>query len=139
MALYSLAQRTSAVNFAASAEYIAGANRFRVIEFSWISAVAQAAWISWGRPALAGSGPVASLFQAETPGDPASTSSGAMTWASGPTLPPQFYRRGVVGASAGSGIIWTFPRGFVVNHGRSVVLWNNSTSPAADISCVIEE
>jgi hypothetical protein len=141
MAIYSLAQRTT--NFTAAqacAEYRTPATvRPKVLEVSFITATGTAQSIGFGRPQAIGITPVNVLFQADDPGDPASVMNGSLSWATSPTVPLIFHRRWNGAATIGVGIIWTFPRGFVIPVSSAAVLWNITTTVAADVNCVIDE
>jgi hypothetical protein len=41
----------------------------------------------------------------------------------------QFNRRIFNNAGIGNGIIWTFPRGYIIPVDGSIVLWNNAAGP----------
>jgi hypothetical protein len=79
-----------------------------------------------GRPGNDGSvtqtSPV--LLQSENPADPACATSIATTWSVAPTTPTVFFRRYQAAATAGHGIIWTFPRGLNMPATKGVVIWN---------------
>lgn len=143
MAIYSLALRSS--NFTISqacVQWLAPATvRPKVLEISFINSVtATAQQIGLGRPqALAASPGTTSSFQADDPGDPASVMTGSLTFGTSPTVPLVFHRRWGGAATIGVGIVWTFPRGLVIPVSSGLVIWNITTTLAADINCVLDE
>ena len=142
MAIYSLAQRTTTFTTTTSAcvEWRAAASvRPKVLEISYISATGTAQSIGLGRPQAIGITPVNVLFQADDPGDPASTTNGSLSWATSPTVPLIYHRRWNGAATIGVGIVWTFPRGLTIPVSGSLVLWNITTTVASDVNCVIDE
>jgi len=74
-------------------------------------------------------GPV--LVQNEDPGGPAGLSNCAVAWSVAPTVPAQFLRRISLPATAGAGVIWTFPRGLKVAVTASMLIWNLATNSAS--------
>jgi hypothetical protein len=71
------------------------------------------------------------LLQAENPGDAASVTGCAVAWAVAPTVPTQFFRRISLPATAGAGVIWTFPRGLALAVSSSMLIWNLATNSAS--------
>lgn len=55
----------------------------------------------------------------------------AATWSMAPTVPVIFLRRIAITNAVGLSILITWPRGLGVPAGRSLVLWNVVSSPAA--------
>ena len=141
MAVSSLAQRTT--NFTitqASVEWRTPSTmRPRIMEISIIQLTATAESLGLGRPQAIGVTPVNVLFQMDDPGDPASVMNGSLSWATSPTVPLIFHRRWNSAATAGVGIIWTFPRGLVIPISSSLVLWNITTAVACDVNIVADE
>jgi hypothetical protein len=68
------------------------------------------------------------LLQAENPNDPAMQSGCAVAWSVAPTVPTQFFRRISLPATAGSGVIFTFPRGLILAASASMLIWNLATN-----------
>ena len=141
MAIYSLAQRTTNFTIAqACVEYRTPATvRCKILELSFISATGTAQSIGFGRPAAIGVTPVNVAFLPDDPADVASTMNASLSWATSPTAPTAFHRRWNGAATIGVGVVWTFPRGFVVPISSSAVLWNITASVAADVNCVLDE
>lgn len=112
--------------------------RPRVLELSYIvSATAQS--IGLGRPQAIGITPVNVLFQVDDPADQPSLMNASLSWGTSPTVPLIFHRRWNGAATAGTGIVWTFPRGLVVPVSSSIVLWNITATAASDVNCVSDE
>jgi hypothetical protein len=142
VSIYSLAQRTTTFTSTTTAciEWrTAATDRPRVMEIGYVSATATAQTLGLGRPQAIGTTPVNVLFQAEDPGDAASTVNGSLSWAVSPTIPLIYLRRFNLPATLGSGIVFTFPRGLVIPISSSLVLWNISTTVASDVWCVLDE
>jgi hypothetical protein len=137
----SLGLRTT--NFTSAQAWVewrtAAALRMRILEISVIQVTATAESIGLGRPQAIGITPVNVLFQVDDPADPVSIMNGSLSWATSPTVPLIFHRRWNSAATAGVGIVWTFPRGLVVPISSSMVLWNITTSVAADVNITEDE
>jgi hypothetical protein len=110
-----------------------------VLEISIIQVTGTAQSLGLGRPGAIGVTPVNVLFQADDPGDPASTMNGSLSWGTSPTAPTIYHRRWNSAATIGVGIVWTFPRGLVIPISSSLIVSNISTAVACDINCVIDE
>lgn len=81
--------------------------------------------------------PVAStsnLGQAEDPGDPAATINVDTAWSTAPTVGTLPFRRIVLPATAGAGIIWTFPLGLKIPVSSWLVIWNYGASAGSALS-----
>lgn len=132
MALYSASfNSTVTTTGAASADLKAAAtNSPKVMEVGINLITATASTYGWGRPANSGSATQTSpvLLLAENPGDPVGLSGSAVAWSVAPTAPTQQYRRVGLPATAGAGIIWTFPRGFTLAVSQQAVIWNLATN-----------
>ena len=142
MAISSLALRTTQFTTTTFANWecrTASTPRAKILELSFITATGTAQTIGLGRPQAIGSVPVNVAFQADDPGDAASTVNGALSWTTSPTVPLIFHRRWNGAATIGVGIVWTFPRGLVIPVSSSVVLWNITTTVAADVNCAVDE
>lgn len=142
MAGYSLAVRTSNFTSAqASAEMRSGSGlRPRLLELGLIQATATAQSLGLGIPAAIGLTPgTTSAPVPDDPGDPPSTLTNALTWATSPTSPTVFKRRWNSAATVGVGIIWTFPRGLVIAVSSSLVVFNITTAVAIDLNWVLDE
>lgn len=142
MAIYSLALNTTVTTITAACWDVksAATNRPAVMELSVNLAAATASVYGFGR---AGNTPTQTspvLVQAEDPGDPAGVTGCAVAWSVAPTVPTAYARRVSLPATIGAGIIWTFPRGFVLATGSSAVLWNITANSAnTNIHVVVDE
>lgn len=142
MAIYSLATNTTVTTITAACFDVkaAATNRPAIMELSVNLGAATASVYGFGR---AGNTPTQTspvLVQAEDPGDPAGVTGCAVAWSVAPTVPTQFARRVSLPATIGAGIIWTFPRGFVLAVGTSAVLWNiTANSASTNIHVVVDE
>ncbi|HEV8642159.1 MAG TPA: hypothetical protein VGV13_13750 [Methylomirabilota bacterium] len=141
MAIYSLSQRTTNVTIANACLEIrtASTDRPRIMEIGLTLNAATASVFGLGRPQAIGITPVNVAFLAEDSGDPASTINGSLSWATGPTVPLNVFRRASLPALVGAGIVWTFPRGLVIPVSSSLVLWNISATGAVDVWVVVDE
>lgn len=71
------------------------------------------------------------LLQAEDPGDPAFTTTCAVTWSAAPTVPAAMLRRFDLPATLGAAFLYVFPFGLrLAAAGPSLVLWNLATNSA---------
>lgn len=142
MAIYAMSQRTSNTTTANACWEIrtAATDRAYVMEIGITINAATASVFGLGRPAAIGVTPTSpQTFIAEDPGAPASTVVAALAWATGPTVPANFFRRISLPATIGSGVIWTFPRGLIIGISNSIILWNLSTVSVADVYAVIDD
>lgn len=142
MAIYSLALQTTVTTITAACWDVkaAATNRPAIMELAINLGAATASQYGFGR---AGNTPTQTspvLVQAEDPGDPAGVSGCAVAWSVAPTVPTAYARRVNLPATIGAGIIFTFPRGFVLATGASAVLWNvTANSAATNIHVVVDE
>ena len=142
MAVYSLSQRTSATAAASAAWEIrtAAGDRAVLLELGISQVTAVAGVYGLGRPAAIGVTPTSpQTFLAEDFADPASTVQASVAWATGPTVPANFFRRVACPATIGAGVIWTFPRGLVVPISSSIIIWILATAPVCDVWAVIDQ
>lgn len=144
MAIYSLAQLMTATSTGVASWEIraASTDRPRIMEIGIFLNAATASAFGLGRPAAIGVTPTSPVtVLAEDPGDPAGTVQCALAWATGPTIPTQFFRRINLPATIGAGVIWTFPRGLVIAQSgiSSIILWNLSAVAAANVYVVVDE
>lgn len=140
MAIQSQAARTSGVTIANAnfGIYPPATVRPAILEYSMIQATGTAQSIGLGRPSPIGTPSGAVLFQQDDPGDPAAVVNGHITWSAQPTAPTIFHRRWNSAATIGVGVVWTFPRGFVIPVSSAVVGWNITTAVAMDVNCVVD-
>jgi hypothetical protein len=128
---------------AAYGQIIAGASgALRIREIGFFSATAVAASVGLGRAANqpATAAPIAAL-QTDPRDAVTSLASAAASWSTAPTVPAAFYRRIVLPAVIGAGIIWSWPAEAplivipVAAVGQALVLWNfgAAAGPAPDI------
>lgn len=117
----------------------AAAGRCKLLECSFITATGTAQSIGLGRPQAIGVTPVNVLFQRDDPADPASVVNASLSWGTSPTVPLIFHRRWNGAATVGVGMVFTFPRGLGVSISSSVVLWNITTTVAADVNAAVDE
>lgn len=140
MAIYSLSLiSTSATlgtaNWSAAA---AATNEPAVMEFGIINGAATACNFGLGRSANTPTQTAPVLVQAEDPDRPAGLTGCAVAWSVAPTVPAQFFRRTLLPATIGSGMIWTFPRGIgIAAAGPQLVSWNITLNAATSVSHVV--
>jgi hypothetical protein len=141
MAIFSLAQRTSGASSGTAAlEVIAGTNAYSLKEIGMTLNAGTATTIGFGNPAAKGTTPTSVVALAEDKGNTtAATTTGALTWATGPTVPANFYRRVSLPATIGAGIVWTFPRGINQLTTVTTILWNFVTGSVMDVWFVVDE
>jgi hypothetical protein len=60
-----------------------------------------------------------------------------VAWSVAPTVPAQFFRRVSLPATAGAGVIWTFPRGLILAAAGTMLLWNLATNSASTNAWVV--
>lgn len=110
----------------------ANANRdARIFEISVFAETAVAGTVGIGRPATAGTSNANSGAVASGAGYDNVAGAGAALvdtgWSVAPTAPTLPWKRAVLPASIGAGVIWTFPTGIVVPaNGGTVIVWQYS-------------
>lgn len=151
MALYSLGLRTFATTAAGFIiEYRAGEKAFRLLELSGAYVPGVTSSYSLVKPTIVGAGPVsATLFQADNPSSPISTTTAAIQWSGSPrTVGSGFnlaanarIRSTTQGSSQAGGFLWTFPNGLPILPGQSIGIYGHHSTGVAllDLNCVIEE
>ena len=143
MAIYSVSQRTSSGTAATAAwEIISTSAQVRpaILEFGLSQNAGTAGVYGIGRPQAKGvtpTTPVTSL--AEDYNEVTGNTTVAVAWGTGPTVPLQFFRRLSCPATVGAGVIWTFPRGLIIQSNFSIILWIIATAPVCDVYCVTNE
>src|SRR3954468_24078639 len=137
MGIYSLAVRTSNITIAtATLEIIGSANiGYRLLELGMTSSAATAVTFGYGPNNAIGNTPTSpvTVLSEDRGSTTAGNSNTALAWGTGPTVPTNFFRRVSLPATAGAGIIWTFPRGITVLKAASSVVWNITAGVASDI------
>jgi hypothetical protein len=133
MAIYSLSLNTTVTTTGAACMDLkaSAANAPRIMEVGINLLTATASTYGLGRAGNTPTQTAPVLVQAEVPGDPAGVSGCAVAWSVAPTVPTQFFRRVSLPATAGAGVIWTFPRGLVLAAGATMLLWNLATNSAS--------
>ena len=143
MALYALAQRTSATAAASASWEIrsTSTNKPKVMELGISQNAATAGVYGLGRPAAIGITPTTpQTFVDEGDGNaPAGVTTGALAWGTGPTVPANFNRRISCPATVGAGVYWTFPRGLGIPISGSIFVWIIATAPVCDVWAVVDE
>lgn len=143
MSLYALSQRTTATA-AASANWeirTTATSKPKIMELGISQVAATAGVYGIGRPGAIGVTPTSpQTFVDEGDGNaPAATTTAAVAWGTGPTVPTNFNRRLACAATIGVGAIFTFPRGLGIPVSGSIVVWIIATAPACDVYAVIDE
>lgn len=142
MAIYSLSLNTTVTTTGAAAMDLraSAANSPRIMEIGLNLTTATASTYGLGRSGNTPTQTSPVLVQAENPGDPAGVSGCAVAWSVAPTVPTQFFRRVSLPATAGAGVIWTFPRGLVLAASGTMLLWNLATnSNSTNVWWVVDE
>lgn len=144
MAIYSLSQRTvNAGTGQAVWELRTGAKAVRLLELGFSIRLANDTGIALGRPPARSTGGTAVSFLAEDFGDPASLSSGVVSWTSTLAIPPLVPTNFLRVTRFASGFLgdwaWRFPEGVTVAATSSLALYNVSTSSTFDMWAVIDE
>jgi hypothetical protein len=142
MALVSLAQRTSNITTAAACWEIrtTAAGKVAVQEIGISLVTAAATVIGIGTPAAIGVTPTsAQTFLREDATDQTPLTTAAVAWATGPTVPTNFYRRWSFPATIGSGMTFTFPVGLFIAASSSLIIWNILGGATLDVYATIDE
>lgn len=142
MAIYSIAQRTTATAAASASWEIrtASTDRAAILEIGISQNAATAGVYGIGRPAAIGVTPTSpQTVLPEDPNEPTGTVTVCVAWGTGPTVPANFFRRVSCPATIGAGVIWTFPRALMVAVSSSVIVWILATAPVCDVWAVMNE
>lgn len=120
------------------------AQRARIREIGFFVSAATLTPVGLGRPANTPVATTSVLGLVVDPADPtASTINIDTAWSTAPTAPTNFLRRAQVPATAGAGLIWSWPadQPLVIPASAWLVFWNFSASAGAapDIYVVYEE
>lgn len=111
----------------------AGAARdARVFEIGVFAVTAVAGEVGIGRPAAIAGTPTGGTAVASGQGYDNVAGAGAAVvdtgWTTPPTSPTTFWRRAMLPATIGAGVIWTFPTGLVVPASGAFVVWQFTTA-----------
>jgi hypothetical protein len=142
MALASIAIRSSnvTINQAHWQLLCTAGVKCRILEISYVGVTATAVSVSWGRPAVAAVTPGTILtFQRDDSADPVCVTTVAATYGTSPTPPTVPHRRWNGAATAGVGIVFTFPRGIIIPTSGAFVSSNITAGVAADHNIAIDE
>jgi hypothetical protein len=139
MAIYSLSLNTTVTTTGAAAMDLraSAANSPRIMEVGLNLLTATASTYGLGRSGNTPTQTSPVLVQAENPADPAGLTGCAVAWSVAPTVPAQFFRRVSLPATAGAGVIWTFPRGLILAAAGTMLLWNLATNSASTNAWVV--
>jgi hypothetical protein len=139
MAIYSLSLNTTVTTTGAAAMDVraSASNSPRLMEFGINLITATASTYGLGRSGNTPTQTSPVLVQAENPADPAGLTGCAVAWSVAPTVPAQFFRRVGLPATAGAGVIWTFPRGLIIAAAATLLLWNLATNSASTNAWVV--
>ncbi len=144
MAIASASVRsTNTTQNQANAELIAGANNaYKCMETGMSIVTGTAGSYGFGVPAAIGGTPTTPAALTFEDGGNTSTPAAttALAWSVSPTNPTVYSRRVTLPATIGSGICWTFPRGFAILKAKTLT-WSNisATQVAGDFWFVIDE
>ena len=141
MGKYSIGNRTTNTTTAAAAlEVIAPATGTRVTAITITLAAATASAFGIGKAAAVGVTPTTPAVLAKhDAGRPDTLTATALAWATLPTVPTVFFARTNLPATAGATVTLSFPEGITLATGESLVVWNLSTTGAADVNVTVEE
>lgn len=142
MALSSIGVRTSNLTITqASAQiYTTAAVACNILEISLMQLTSTAQSLGFGRPqALAVTPGTLATLQRDNTGFPVCVTQVSLTYGTSPTAPLVFNRRWNSAATIGVGMVWTFPRGFMIPVSAGAVLWNITTALAVDLNFSADE
>lgn len=143
MAIYSLSLRTTVTTIAAAswAALSPSTNEAAVMELRWVNGAATASVIAIGRSGNTPTLTSGVAFLPEDEGRPAGVTQAAAAFGTAPTVATNFNRRASIAGVIGVGIVYTFPRGFVLaGGGPAIMVWNiTANSAVVDIDCVVDE
>ena len=142
MAIYSLALNSTVTTTGAAAMDLkaAASNEPAIMEVGLNLGAATASTYGFGR---AGNTPTQTspiLVLPEDVDRPTGLSGCAVAWSVAPTVPTAFARRVSLPGTIGAGIIWTFPRGYIIGASASQLIWNLATNSASlNVWWVVDE
>lgn len=140
MAIYSLSlastvTTTGAASWSAAA---AATNEPAVMEYGVINGATTASTYGLGRSANTPTQTAPVLVQAEDVDRPAGLTGCAVAWSVAPTVPAQFFRRTLLPATIGAGMLWTFPRGIMIAAaGPQLLNWNLAANSASIVVHIV--
>lgn len=132
-AIYSLATNTTVTTTgAACGDALAtSSNSPKIMEVGINLLTATASTYGLGRSGNTPTQTAPVKLLAENPADPTGQTGCAVAWSVAPTVPTNFFRRMSLAATAGTGVIWTFPRGLTLAVSASMLIWNLATNSAS--------
>lgn len=143
MARYRLGVLTTGTASGAAAWEIrsAATDRPRLLALGVTLAAATASIFGVGRPAAIGVTPTSPVtFLPEDSAEPTGTTTSALAWGTGPTVPTNFLARAGLPAAIGNTYVFDFgPNGILIPVSSSIVLWNLQLNSAFNAWAVIDE
>lgn len=144
MALYSGDFATTVTTTGAPAmDFRAATGNFpRIMEMAIVMAVATASTYAIARSTNSPTQTSTSVMLAEDAGNAATgVTTQAVTWSTAATVGTVFYRRAVLPATIGAGIVYTWPRGLgIAPAAATIVVWNLATNGNnMNVRCVVDE
>lgn len=113
--------------------------RVKTMEVGIVQAAATVQSFGLGVPAALAGTPTDVTFPRDDPADPASLVISSVAWVTAPTAPTVYKRRFNTAATVGVGIIWVFPRGYVMAISSAHVIHGITTMVANDVNVVVDE
>jgi hypothetical protein len=120
----------------------ASANAPKIMEMAIVLAAATASTYAILRSANSPTQTSTNVLVAEDPGNAAAgQTTQAVTWSTAPTAPTVYYRRSVLPATVGAGVVYTWPRGLgIAPAGATIVIWNSAINSASmNVRVVVDE
>ena len=143
MAIYSLALRTTVTTSAAASHAFLSpsTNEAAMMEWGYFNGATTACVVGVGRSANTPTLTGGVAFLAEDEGRPTGVTQAAVAFGTAPTVPANFFRRFSMAALVGAAVVYTFPRGIVLQAGgQAIVAWNiTANSAVVDIHVVVDE
>jgi hypothetical protein len=146
MALYSMGVSKAAPTTGTCIAMIrpASSNDVSIREIGVFNSTAVASSVGLVRTATTGTPSTSALVQSDIPGLTAGGTNIDTAWSAAPTIAAVYFRKIVLPATIGAGIIWSFePRDLIARNGATtqVCLWNfgAGTAAALEVYVVIEE
>jgi hypothetical protein len=142
MSIYSIARLgTNTTSGQAAIEIIAPSTmQPKIFEVGLFLSAATASTHSFGRPAAIGVTPTSPVaLTSEDPPARNGLTTSALAWGTSPTSPTVDSRRINMPATIGTGVIWTFPKGFGLPVSGTAVIQNLATNAAINTHIVVDE